>query len=170
MINLELNEVKKILEQNFDKGLSKGKKRNIIFWYDDNGEFEDQIDTLELSNAKLLKLDGQNYFYVKYLLEKQDTKSNYLVYAPFAKPKPRENWLLDIFKYSDEFSTDRTTIIMRNLGVKNEALKNIFRHYTKFFDNKERYRLLKSYNTEYHTEESVHIAILSACANFPFLP
>ena len=168
MINLELNEVKKILEQNFDKGLSEGKKRNIIFWYDDNGEFKDQIDTLALSNAKLLKLDGQNYFYVKYLLEKQDTKSNYLVYAPFSKPNPRGNWLLDILKYSDEFSTDRTTIIMRNLGVKNEALKNIFRHYTKFFDNKERYRLLKSYNTEYHTEESVHISILSALCKLPF--
>ena len=62
---MELNEVKKILEQNFDKGLSEGKKRNIIFWYDDNGEFKDKIDTLEFSNAKLLKLDGRNYFYVK---------------------------------------------------------------------------------------------------------
>lgn len=168
MINLELDEVKKILEQNFNKGLSEGKKRNIIFWYDDNGEFKGQIDTLELSNAKLLKLDGQNYFYAKYLLEKQDIESNYLVYAPFCKPGPRENWLLDILKYSDEFSTDRTTIIMRNLGVKNEALKNIFEHYKKFFDNKERYRLLKSYNIEYCTEESVHIAILSALCKLPF--
>jgi len=168
VIDLELDEIKKILEQNFNKELSEGKKRNIIFWYDDNGEFEDQIDSLELSAAKLLKLDGKNYFYAKYLLEKQDTESNYLVYAPFSKPSPRENWLLDILKYNEEFYADRITVIMRNLGVKNEALRSVFQHYRKFFSNKERNKLLKSYNLDYPNEESVHIAILSALCKLPY--
>jgi hypothetical protein len=52
---MELNEIKKVLDENFNKELKDGKKRNLVFWYDEDGEFITEIDELNLSNAKLLK-------------------------------------------------------------------------------------------------------------------
>jgi uncharacterized protein (TIGR02687 family) len=159
---MNLLQVKKVLEENFNKGPSEGKKRSIVFWYDGESEFVDDIDRLELDNAKILKLTNNNSFYTKYLLEKKDSESNYLVYSPSAKPSPRDNWLLDIVKYSMEFSTDKAVLIMRGLGVEGSSLRNTFKKYLKFFDNKERRRKFASYKLDDYTEEKVDIAVLSA--------
>lgn len=164
---MNLAEIKKILEENSNKETASGGKRNIIFWYDEEGEFVEEIKELELSNTKVVQLTGNNSFYIKYLLEKGDTESNYLIYSPSPKPPPRENWLLDIEKYSNEFSTDKATVIMRDLGVKNESLKGVFKKYIKFFGNKERYKRFASYNMDPLTEEKVHIAALSAICKLP---
>lgn len=60
--------------------------RKLVFWYDANAEFQEDIDSIELENAKVLHLEPDNQFYIKYFLEREDTTTNYLVYAPFAKP------------------------------------------------------------------------------------
>ena len=40
----------------------RGESRKLVFWYDDNAEFADDINTIELEYAKVLKLDGSNQF------------------------------------------------------------------------------------------------------------
>lgn len=159
---MNLLEVKKTLEEILNKEPMDGKKRNIVFWYDDDGEFAEDIDGLELNNTKLLKLDDNNSFYIKYLLEKEDGVSNYLLYSPISKPLPRDNWLLDILKYSEEFSADRATLIMRDFGVKDASLRNVFKGYLKFFRNKERYKKFASFHIDGFTKEKVDIGVLSA--------
>ena len=46
-----------------------GENRKIIFWYDDNGEFAENIDSIELANAKILYLKKGNQFYIKHFLK-----------------------------------------------------------------------------------------------------
>ena len=164
---MNLLEVKKILEEIFNKEPVEGKKRNIVFWYDDEGEFAEDIDELKLDNAKIIKLADNNSFHIKYLLEKEDTESNYLLYSPSSKPMPRDNWLLDILKYSEEFSTDKATLIMRDFKVGDPSLRNVFKGYLKFFGNKERYRKFASYHIDKFTKEKVDIAVLSALCRLP---
>lgn len=164
---MNLTEVKRILEENFNKEPSEGKKRHIVFWYDEEGEFVEDIDELKLANAKILKLSNNNAFYVKYLLEKDDPESNYLIYSPLAKPMPRDNWLLDTLKYSMEFSTDKAVLIMRDFGVKDPSLRNVFKKYLKFFGNKERYKKFASFHLDNFTEEKVDIAVMSVLCKLP---
>jgi uncharacterized protein (TIGR02687 family) len=164
---MNLTEIKQTLEDNFNKDSTDSNKRNIIFWYDAEGEFVEDIKELELEGVKILHLTKNNSFYIKYLLEKEDTESNYLIYSPNPKPMPRENWLLDIEKYSGEFSTDKATVIMRNLGVKDESLRGVFKSYIKFFGNKERYKRFDSYKIERYTEDNVHIGVLSTLCKLP---
>lgn len=57
----------------------------VIFWFDDKGEYEDEVSELQLDHAKLHILDGTNWLYSKWLLNESDTESKYLVYAPFPK-------------------------------------------------------------------------------------
>jgi uncharacterized protein (TIGR02687 family) len=165
---MELKQIKTLLDDIFNKELSEGRKRHIVFWYDDDGEFKEDIDALDLENAKILKLTKNNCFFVKYQLEKADTESNYLIYVPFGKPSPRDNYLLDILKYSMEFSTDKATVIMRDLNVSDDSLKSTFRKYIKFFNNKDRYRIFKEYEIERYTEETVDAAVLSALCRLPY--
>ena len=58
-----------------------GDVRKLVFWYDAGAEFVSDIDSLELEHAKILKLEHDNQFYIKYFLEREDTITNYLVYA-----------------------------------------------------------------------------------------
>jgi len=158
---MNLKEIKNVLTETFNKELDCGKKRHIVFWYDEEGEFAEDIDELSPDNVRVLKLTESNSYAIKYEIEKVDKVSHFLIYANMQKPSPRENYLLDILKYSTEFSTDKTTAIMRELGVNDDSLKGVFKRYLKFFNNKERYASFMKYEIENYTEEKIDIAVLS---------
>ena len=77
-----------------------GEVRKLIFWYDDKAEFVEDIESIELENAKIYRLERDNQFYTKYFLERVDTETNYLIYAPFPKPEVKNNHLEDTILYS----------------------------------------------------------------------
>ena len=56
--------------------------RQIVFWYDENQEFVEDIENIQLNNAKLHILKD-NLIKTKYKIEFEDKESNYLIYAPF---------------------------------------------------------------------------------------
>lgn len=166
--NMNLNEVNRVLQESFQKELTDGKKRHIVFWYDEEGEFLEDIDNLQLENIRIWKLTKNNLFATKYELEKKDPESHFLIYANMAKPAPKEDWLLDVYKYSIEFATDKITVMMRDFRITDDSLRPVFKKYTKFFNNKERYALFQSYSLQEFTEEEIDIAILSALCKSPF--
>lgn len=159
---MNLKEIKNVLTETFNKELDFGKKRHIVFWYDEEGEFAEDIDELNLDNVRVLKLTENNSYTIKYEIEKVDKASHFLIYAKMQKPSPRTNYLLDILKYSTEFSTDKATAIMRELGVKDDGLRGVFKKYLKFFNNKERYAAFTTYGLENYTEEKVDVGVASA--------
>jgi hypothetical protein len=114
---MELERIKKNLENRFSADLKAGEKRKIIFWYDAEGQFTDLIEELEIANAKLHRLMDSNYFCTKYLLEVEDTESNYLVYSNNRPARDEDNWLIDIMLYSYEFSADRLALQMEEVMV-----------------------------------------------------
>ncbi len=91
--------------------------RRIIFWYDEEREFEDKLDDIELENAKLVVLTGTNNFEVKKLLSIDDKSSNYLIYSPFSYDKPDDNWLINMELYSEEFRADLNSIWMNEMNL-----------------------------------------------------
>lgn len=145
----------------FSKPLGDGKKRHIVFWYDENKDFVDDIDTLELDNVKLLKVNENNLFYTKYYVEKEDTESNILIYSNMKKPDPREDYLYDIYSYSEEFSTDRATVVMRELKITDSSLKEKFEEYNAFFRKKDRIAAFEKLNIEDYNADKIDIAVLA---------
>ena len=139
--------------------------RKLVFWYDANAEFEEDIDSIELENAKVLHLEPDNQFYIKYFLEREDTTTNYLVYAPFAKPDIRNNHLADTIRYSKEFFADRASLIALDLGI-NERYKPVIQHYIKFFANKERTQKFYDLEIENFNRGTIEVALMSVlCKN-----
>ena len=56
------------LNRRFAAPLPEFYQRRIIFWYDEDKEFEDKLDEVVLENAKVIVLTGNNAFSVKKLL------------------------------------------------------------------------------------------------------
>ena len=137
-----------------------GDVRKLVFWYDENGEFAEDIDTLELGNAKVLRLEKDNQFYIKHFLECEDTATHYLVYAPFPKPDIKENHLEDTLRYSKRFYADRASLITLDLGY-DEKLKDVFREYNKFFASKERRQKFYDLEIEATTKADIEVGIMS---------
>ena len=122
------------LNQRFAQPLPEFYKRRIIFWCDEEREFEDKLDEIVLHDAKLIALTGTNYFAVKKLLGVEDTTGNYVVYCPLSYEKPEDDWLLDIRIYSEEYRADLISNWMDEMGLpQTAALRKQVKEYRKFF-------------------------------------
>ena len=138
-----------------------GETRKLVFWYDDKAEFAEDMETVELQNAKIYRLQPDNQFYTKYFLERVDKTTNYLIYAPFPKPDVRDNHLEDTMLYSRRFFADRASLLSVDLGIE-EKYKPVIEKHIKFFANKERTQRFYDLEIENFNEENILVGLLSA--------
>ena len=138
-----------------------GDTRKLVFWYDDNGEFVEDMQNVELENAKVYFLQADNQFATKFFLERQDTTTNYLIYAPFPKPDVRDNHLEDTLLFSKRLFPDRPSLLSVDLGI-DEKYKPIIEKHIKFFANKERTQRFYDLEIENFNEENIVTGFLSA--------
>ena len=132
----------------------------IIFWFDDKGEYEDEVSELQLDNAKLHILDGTNWFYSKWLLNESDTEGKYLVYAAFAKPSDAENPLADMYYYSVPYYTDRISQMSQEIGI-DSRFKEHLAQYSNFWKNKNRIEKFKELGIDHFNVETIDIGLIA---------
>ncbi len=155
MSELNLKQIEDKLNKEFDE-----ENRVIVFWYDEEKEFVDDIENLNLENVKIHYLTPTNLFKTKVLLEREDKESNYLIYAPFKKPENRNNHLADTILYSKEFFADRAYLIALDLNI-DMTYKPVLEKYIKFFNAKDRTKRFYDLEVDSYNEESIEIALLS---------
>lgn len=154
--------IQQTLQDRFELPLKESYKRRIIFWHDLDREFEQTIDDIVIPNVKVLKLTGSNNFYAKMLLSETDQESNYLVYNPIFYKDIKDNWLLDIECYSEEFRADMLSIRMAEYNMpNNHAMRKALKLYNKFFENKERASKFSALHSDYSSVGQLHIDIIS---------
>ena len=132
----------------------------IVFWFDDKGEYEDEVAELQLGDVKLHILDGSNWLYSKYLLNESDKESKYLVYAPFPKPSDAENPLADMYYYSVPYYTDRVSQMSQDMGIDNR-FKEHFSQYSNFWKNKIRIQKFTELGIDHYNVETIDIGLLA---------
>jgi uncharacterized protein (TIGR02687 family) len=144
MADINVQQIEEKLNQRFpDYG-----RRKIIFWFDPNQDFLEEIDSLVIQNAKIYHLENDAQFKAKRLLEFEDTESNYLVYAPFTRwdDKDEDSHLLSVLKYSEEFSANRLAIVMSELAIPVKFQQTVEK-YSSFFNAKDRIKSLGEFST-----------------------
>ena len=130
---MDTEKIQHDLARRFAEPLPEFYKRRIIVWKDEDREFIDKLDEIQIDGVKVIALTGSNHFAVKKLLNKDDTESDYLVYCPIAYESQEDNWLLDIELYSEEFRADLISIWMDEMGVPQTVdLRRGFKKYSKF--------------------------------------
>ena len=65
MAGIDLGIIQQDLVRRFAVPLPEFYERRIIFWYDEDREFEDQLEDLSLDGVKVVVLNGNNTFAVK---------------------------------------------------------------------------------------------------------
>ena len=151
------------LNRRFAAPLAEFYQRRIIFWYDEDKEFEDKLDEVVLENAKVIALTGNNSFSVKKLLSVDDLTTNYLVYSPCVYNRPDDNWLLDVELYSEEFRADLISIWMDEMGlISNPAMRKQVKNYRAYFNAKDRRLKVSTQNKVPETPAQLHMAVMAA--------
>lgn len=161
MAGLDTDKIIQELERHFTAPLPEFYNRRIIFWKDEEREFEDMIPTLELASAKVVALQADNNFAVKRLLTVQDKSSNYLVYCPLVYDN-EENWLLPIELYSEEFRADQISMWLDEMGMQNTAsLRKVAKSYRKFFKAKAHRTKIAVLTPKPEKPSQLHIAVMA---------
>jgi len=132
MANIDYELAKKEIEKKFTDG-----DHRIVFWYDETKDFYDDIKIDHLENVRIVIFEN-NEFSIKHLLEVEDKESKFLIYLPCARPQDKDNWLLDILLYSEEYYADEVALTMRKLGLSNPYLRKVVDRYAKFYKNQNR--------------------------------
>ena len=159
---MDTDKVIQDLNRRFAAPLPEFYQRRIIFWYDEDKEFEDKLDEVVLENAKVVALTGNNAFSVKKLLSVDDLTTNYLVYSPLAYNRPDDNWLLDIELYSEEFRADLISIWMDEMGLaSNPAMRKQVKNYRAYFNAKDRRLKISTQNKVPATPAQLHMAVMA---------
>ena len=135
----------------------------IIFWFDDKGDYEDEIQEIILEHASLHVLDGSNWLYSKWLLNESDPVGKYLVYAPFARPSDEENPLVDLYYYSVPYYTDRVSQMSQEVGIDAKFMEHL-KQYAAFWKNKNRIEKFKKLAIDHYNAEKIDIGIIAVLA------
>ena len=153
------------LRERFAAPLPEFYQRRIIFWQDEDREFEAMLDELVIPDVKIIKLTGTNNFAVKKLLLHDDLTSNYLIYNPFSYSQPQDDWLRDIELFSEEYRADFISMQMSELKIAaSPAMRKTVKLYGKFLESKDRRQKLRKIGREYQTPLQLHIDIMAVLA------
>ncbi len=153
------------LKERFAAPLPEFYQRRIIFWQDEDREFETTLDELDLPGVNIVKLTGTNNFAVKKLLLHDNLTGNYLIYNPFSYAAPQDDWLRDIELFSEEFRADYYSILMGELNINpSPVMRRTVKLYATFFGNKDRVAKLRRIGREYQTPLQLHIDIMAVLA------
>lgn len=89
---MNLKEVHRVLWDMLNRELTDERKRHLVFGYDQEGGFTEEIDHIQLDGVRKWEVMESNFFVTKYELEKRDPTSHLLIYANMLKPNPRNYW------------------------------------------------------------------------------
>lgn len=139
-------------------------KQRIVFWYDADREFEGGLSELALDGVTIIRQDEIGSLEIKILLELQDTTGKYLIYAPFAEPDVKDDWLLDIRLYSRTFHADQASIILNELGLTSQSLRPYLTRRRTFLRSQDRQNRLKKWAKPEDSENELDLKMLAVLA------
>ena len=126
--------------------LAKFEKCRLVFWQDEDIEFQEQLpeikNALDNADVEVIELDENSHFAIKQRIEMLAPNEKFLLYSNKPVNEPARDWLYDTRLYSQQFYADSSSMILNELGMRMEFRQDIGR-YKKFFGNQQRYNKLK---------------------------
>ncbi|WP_457551190.1 hypothetical protein, partial [Desulfobacula sp.] len=142
-------------------GIFKEEKKRIVFWYDGEREFEESLPAVQIQDVTLLRLDEIGALELKIKLETQDSKGKYLLYAPYYEPLPAKDWHFDIKLYSYLFHADKASILIKELGLKNQSMRPFIKERKAFLRNQNRLDRLRKWVQPDDREDDIDLKMIT---------
>jgi uncharacterized protein (TIGR02687 family) len=154
-----IDKIQKLIQQ---------KKRNIVFYFDDDGSFREELQAIEDFDITVIEV-GQNYFKLKYLLEFELKDQRVFLYHPFPKPKDRalkEYPLLDLLIANIELRFDDASEFLSEYNLQPHHLP-LVKRYIKYIKNKSTQRKLSRILDRTNlNEDSLKLGLVSVALDF----
>lgn len=120
--------------------------KRIVFWHDPAGEYDAELDALDLEGVTVVRV-RDNEFGVKCTLL-ADHVTKHLVYRSGEVPRGTGNWLLDLELAYGVFTADKTSMLQQELGLSDPAFAPVIEQHQKFFAANSRKQALERLLTE----------------------
>jgi len=155
------------LEQIKQGILAKFEKCRLVFWQDEDIEFQEQFPEIsaELNSVgiQVIALDEESHFEVKQRIELLEPEKQFLLYSNKPANEPSRDWLYDIRLYAQEFYADSSSMILNELGMRME-FRQLVSRYKKFFANKQRYAKLRNLLPKNADKNALELAMVATLA------
>lgn len=146
-----------------------GEQRKLVFWYDESASFENEVSQLNIPGVTVYRMEPRTQFATKWMLEIDHPDESFLIYAPFAKPPLEENHLADMLRYSQEYSTDKATMIAQDFDL-DERTRLFVQEHINFFAAQDRTKRFYDLGTPAYTEETFALAMMAVLCKCPPKP
>ncbi|WP_328660725.1 BREX-1 system phosphatase PglZ type A [Nocardia salmonicida] len=110
---------------------SRLESQRVVFWHDPAGEYDADLDALELGAVDVIRVHNNEFGVKNTILA--DHVGKRLVYRCGDLPRGTANWLLDLELAYGVFTADKTSMLQRELGLSDPALLPVIEQHQKFF-------------------------------------
>lgn len=141
---MDLGHIHTHLRRLFSSGGHDHAGHRIVWWHDSDAEFADELGNIGLDDCHedgvtIVRLDGASTLGIKARLLLEEPTGRFLIYQTGPQLDPAADILLDIKKWAVPFAADKSTLILRELGLVDELLlKSHIAERARFFASKER--------------------------------
>ena len=141
---MDLGYIHTHLRRLFSSGGHDHAGHRIVWWHDAESEFAEEVSNIGLENCHednvtLVRLGDESTLGIKVRLLLEEPNCRFLIYQTGPQLDPAIDILLDIKKWAGSFAADKSTLILRELGLVDELLlKSHISDRARFFASKER--------------------------------
>jgi uncharacterized protein (TIGR02687 family) len=150
------------------QNILKQQKRNIIFYFDEDGSFKEELRVIEDAGIKVVEVSN-NYFELKYKLEFEWTKELVLLYHPFAKPSPskiKKYPFLGLLKANTELRLDDASEFLSDYRL-NEIHLPLVKQYIKQLKLKSNQKkLAKILDPDHFSTDNLKLGLIAITLNY----
>ncbi|WP_292686923.1 hypothetical protein [Novosphingobium sp.] len=170
---MDLTHIHTHLKRLFSSGGHDHAGNRIVWWQDREGEFAEELDKLDLENCHddgvaLIRLGEESTLALKVRMLLEEPKARFLIYERGALPDPAHDMLLDIRKWAAPFAADKSTLILRELGLIDElSLKSHIADRARFFASRERMDKLVRFIAPGDGAYQIDLKIMAVLARAP---
>lgn len=167
---MDLSHIQAHLRRLFTSGGPDHAGHRVVWWHDAEAEFESELDVLGLEaccedGVEVIRLTGQSALALKVRMLLEQPASRFLLYQTGPQGDPANDLLLDVRRWAAPFAADKSTLILRELGLFDAlALKPFINQRAKFFASRERLEKLQRLVTPGDNERQLDLKIMSVLA------
>ena len=140
----------------------------IVFYFDEDGSFQELLSEIEESGIKVIKVDS-NYFEVKFLLNGEWRDERIFIYHPFARPNTqglKRYPLLDLLKANVELRLDEASELISEFDLGNHNLSLVKRYIKQLKTKTNQRKLANILDPEHFTESNLLRGLISVTLGF----
>lgn len=170
---MDLAHIQAHLKRLFTSGGLDHDGARVVWWHDPEGEFEGELDGLRLetcheAGVSVVRLDGASTLAVKVRMLLDEPQGRFLVYQTGPTPDPACDLLLDIRHWAAPFAADRSTLVLRELGLADSlALKPYIASRSSFLRARERQERLARLVERADGPDELDLKMLAVLARSP---